>query len=370
MSPDHQRMGSNPNALSCLAPLDYRASLNRQHKPITRMTMKPFSDRRSFLQTAAVAATAVATSGPLVNAWAQTKWPAKPIRIIVAFPPGGLTDALARSYGDHLATKLGVPVVIDNKPGAGAIIGIDAAAKSPADGYTLVMSTSGTFWQNRILYSKLPYNLDKDLTPVTVFPSGPLVVGINDKIPANTMAEFVAWAKKNPTSMGTYAPGSYPHMVADQTNRVHGTQIQSVHYRGEAPMWLDVASGQSQIAIGSYLAFNAVASRGVRAIGVTGSYRSPKLPNVPTLMEQGDTAKLVTLEGGLPLVAPAGTPEAVLKLLADEAVAWSNTDKAAKLRETFAIPNKPKNLAGTRKDWEGEVPVWIKLAVDLGIKLD
>jgi tripartite-type tricarboxylate transporter receptor subunit TctC len=340
------------------------------YQPLMRMSMKPFSDRRSFIQTAAAAVTTAAISGPLVNAWAQTKWPAKTIRIIVAFPPGGLTDALARSYGEHLSTKLGVPVVIDNKPGAGAIIGIDAAAKSPADGYTLVMSTSGTFWQNRILYSKLPYNLDKDLTPVTVFPSGPLVVGINDKIPANTMAEFVAWAKKNPVSMGTYAPGSYPHMVADQTNRVHGTQIQSVHYRGEAPMWLDVASGQSQIAIGSYLAFNAVASRGVRPIGVTGSYRSPKLPNVPTLMEQGDTAKLVTLEGGLPLVAPAGTPEAVLKLLADEAVAWSNTDKAAKLRETFAIPNKPKNLAGTRKDWEGEVPVWIKLAVDLGIKLD
>jgi len=329
-------------------------------------------DRRHFLKTmTTVAASTAAGLGPMASAWAQApKWPAKPIRIVVAFPPGGLTDALARSYGEHLSGKLGVPVVIDNKPGAGAIIGIDAAAKSPADGYTLVMSTSGTFWQNRILYSKLPYNLDKDLTPVTVFPSGPLVVGIHDKIPARTMAEFVAWAKKNPASMGTYAPGSYPHMVADQTNRIHGTQIQSVHYRGEAPMWLDVASGQSHIAVGSYLAFNAVASRGVRPIGVTGSYRSPKLPNVPTLMEQGDTAKLVSLEGGLPLVAPAGTPEAVLKLLADEAVAWSHTDKAAKLRETFAIPNKPKNLADTRKDWEGEVPVWIKLAVDLGIKLD
>ena len=331
------------------------------------MPLHSFDDRRHFLKTAG----AVAATTALVPAWAQAgKWPAKPIRIVVAFPPGGLTDALARSYGEHLSGKLGVPVVVDNKPGAGAIIGIDAAAKSPADGYTLVMSTSGTFWQNRILYSKLPYNLDKDLTPVTVFPSGPLVVGIHDKIPANNMAEFVAWAKKNPTSMGTYAPGSYPHMVADQTNRTQGTQIQSVHYRGEAPMWLDVASGQLQVAVGSYLAFNAMASRGVRPIGVTGSYRSPKLPNVPTLMEQGDTAKLVTLEGGLPLMAPTGTPEAVLKLLADEAVAWSNTDKAAKLRETFAIPNKPKNLAGTRKDWEAEVPVWIKLAVDLGIKLD
>jgi tripartite-type tricarboxylate transporter receptor subunit TctC len=113
-----------------------------------------------------------------------------------------------------------------------------------------------------------------------------------------------------------------------------------------------------------------VSTRGVRPIGVTGSYRSPKLPDVPTLTEQGNTEKLVTLEGGLPLVAPAGTPEAVLKRMADEAVAWSNTERAAKLRETFAIPNKPKNLAETRKDWEGEVPVWIKLAVDLGIKLD
>lgn len=329
------------------------------------------SERRHFFQQFALAASVCITSLAATPAWAQTaKWPTKPIRIVVAFPPGGLTDALARSYGEHLSGKLGVAVVVDNKPGAGAIIGIDAVAKSPPDGHTLIMSTSGTVWQNRILYTKLPYNLDKDLTPITVFPSGPLVVGIHEKIPANNMAEFVEWAKKNPTSMGTYAPGSYPHMVADQTNRRFGTQIQSVHYRGEAPMWLDVASGQAQIAIGSYIAFNAVASRGIRPIGVTGSYRSPKLPNVPTLMEQGDTAKLVTLEGGLPMLAPTGTPEAVLKRLADEAVAWSNTEKAAKLRETFAIPNKPKNLADTRKDWEAEVPVWIKLAVDLGIKLD
>ena len=335
------------------------------------MTHTNRSDRRHLLHTAALAVSIVAASSAVGTAWAQAaKWPSKPIRIVVAFPPGGLTDAYARNYGEYLSTKLGVPVVIDNKPGAGAIIGIDAVAKSPADGYTFVMSTSGTFWQNRILYSKLPYNLDKDLTPVTVFPSGPLVVGIHDKIPAKNMAEFVAWAKKNPTSMGTYAPGSYPHMVADQTNRQQGTQIQSVHYKGEAAMWLDVASGQSQIAVGSFQAFNAMAARGVRAIGVTGSYRSPKLPDVLTLTEQGNTDKLVTLEGGLPLVAPAGTPEAVLKRMADEAVAWSNTDKAAKLRETFAIPNKPKNLADTRKDWEGEVPVWIKLAVDLGIKLD
>ena len=135
-------------------------------------------------------------------------------------------------------------------------------------------------------------------------------------------------------------------------------------------MWVDVASGQVQVAIGSFQAFSTVQSRGVRPIGVTGLYRSPKLPDVPTLVEQGVQGRLVALEGGLPLMAPAGTPEAVLQALSRVVVEGANTERAAKLRETFAIPNKPKNLKDTRKEWEEVVPVWVKLAVDLGIKLD
>jgi tripartite-type tricarboxylate transporter receptor subunit TctC len=324
------------------------------------------SRREFLLATGALAAACLAP-----EAFAQAaKWPTKPIRIVVAFPPGGLTDAYARQYGEHLTAKLGQSTVVDNRPGAGAIIGIDLVAKSPADGYTLLMTTSGTVWQNRVLYSKLPYNLDKDLTPIAFFPSGPLVVAVPDKVPARNMKEFIAFAKSNQTSMGTYAPGSYPHMVADQTNRSEGTKIVSVHYRGEAPMWVDLASGQLQIAIGSYQAFNTVATRGVRPIGVTGSYRSPKLPDVPTLVEQGIEGRLVALEGGLPLMAPSGTPEPVLQALSRVVVDWANTPAAERLRESFAIPNKPKNLAETRRDWERDVPVWIKLAVDLGIKLD
>ncbi len=315
---------------------------------------------------------AATTAGvALPEAFAQSgKWPQKPIRIVVAFPPGGLTDAYARMYAEQLSAKLGVSVVVDNKPGAGAIIGIDAVAKSPPDGYTLLMTTSGTVWQNRVLYTKLPYNLDKDLTPIANFPSGPLVMGVSDKVPSKTIQEFIEFAKTNQTSMGTYAPGSYPHMVADQINRNHGSKILSVHYKGESPMWVDVASGQLQVAIGSYQAFNTVAGRGVRPIGVTGAYRSPKLPNVPTLVEQGMKDPLVALEGGLPLMAPAGTPEAVLKILSSVVVEGADTERAAKLREAFSIPNKPKNLTETRRDWERDVPVWIKLAVDLGIKLD
>lgn len=135
-------------------------------------------------------------------------------------------------------------------------------------------------------------------------------------------------------------------------------------------MWVDLVSGQTQIAIGSYQAFATVQSRGVRAIGVTGPYRSPRLPDVPTLMEQGVDPKLMGLEGGLPLMAPAGTPEPILQALSQIAVDGANTPRAAQLREAFAIPNKPKNLEGTRADWARDVPMWIKLAVDLGIKLD
>lgn len=327
------------------------------------------SRRRFLLSSSAVAGVAGVAGAPAVLAQ-PARWPSKTIRIVVAFPPGGLTDAYARMYAEQLTAKFGVPAVVDNKPGAGAIIGIDAVAKSPADGYTLLMTTSGTVWQNRTLYTKLPYNLDKDLVPIANFPSGPLVVGVGSKVPVKNYREFIAYAKANPVSMGTYAPGSYPHMVADQTNRAEGTKIQAVHYRGESPMWVDVASGQVQIAIGSYQAFATVQQRGVVPIGVTGNYRSPRLPEVPTLVEQGIGGRLVALEGGLPLMAPAGTPEAVQKMLSDVVVEGANTERAAKLRETFAIPNKPKNLRDTRKEWDEVVPVWIKLAVDLGIKLD
>jgi tripartite-type tricarboxylate transporter receptor subunit TctC len=336
---------------------------------------RPGRSRRSFIVDGLAAAAALGAAGMVRSqtqpaAPAPPRWPVKPIKIIVAFPPGGLTDAYARLYADQLSAALGQPCVVENKPGGGAVIAIDAVAKAPADGYTLLLTTSGTVWQNRVLYAKLPYNLDRDLTPIAVFPSGPLVMGVTEKVPSRNVREFIDWARANPCSMGTYAPGSYPHMVADQLNRSHGTKMQSVHYRGEAPMWVDLASGQIQVAIGSFQAFNSVATRGVRPIGVTGSYRSPKLPDVPTIVEQGIEGRLYPLEGGLPLMAPAGTPEPVLQALSRVVVQGADSERAAKLRETFAIPNKPKNLAGTRADWEREVPVWVKLAVDLGIKLD
>jgi tripartite-type tricarboxylate transporter receptor subunit TctC len=323
--------------------------------------------RRDLL--AAAAGLAGAAAWPTAMAQ-DAKFPSRQIRIIVPFPPGGLTDAYARLFGEQLTQQLGASVLVENRTGGGAVIGIDAVVKSPADGYTLLVTTTGTVMQNRVLYSKLPYNLDKDLTPITVFPSGPLVVGVAPNVPASNLKEFVDWAKGKDLSMGSYAPGSYPHMMADLFTRNYGLKIQVVQYRGEAPMWVDVASNQLQIAVGSYQAFNTVSTRGVKPIGVTGNYRSPRLPEVRTLIEQGVTGTLVPLEGGLVLMAPSGTPEAVLQTLSNVVVRGAETPQSAKLRENFGIPNKPQGLAATRAEWDRAVPAWIKAAVDLGVKLD
>jgi hypothetical protein len=232
--------------------------------------------------------------------------------------------------------------VVDNKPGAGGHHRIDAVAKSPPDGYTLLMTTSGTVWQNRVLYTKLPYNLDKDLAPVAMFPSGPLVVGVPEKLGINNYRELMAWAKANNTNMGSYAPGSYPHMVADQINRKEGTKLLTVNYKGESPMWIDVASGQLHIAIGSFQAFNTVSTRGVKAIGVTGSYRHPSCREVPTLVEQGVHDALVQARrwpasdgtgrharGGAELPVAGGGRR-------------RRGARAAQIRETSASPTSPR----------------------------
>jgi tripartite-type tricarboxylate transporter receptor subunit TctC len=127
---------------------------------------------------------------PLVRAWGAT-FPSKQIRIVVPFAPGGLTDAYARLFGEQLTQQLGASVLVENKTGAGAVIGIDAVAKAAPDCYTLLLTSTGTVMQNRVLYSKLPYNLNKDLTPIAVFPSGPPVVGVAPKVPARKLKEFL-----------------------------------------------------------------------------------------------------------------------------------------------------------------------------------
>lgn len=328
---------------------------------------KSIATRRRLLAASLIAVALL----PLHPLRAQPKdFPSRPIRIVVAQAAGGLTDLWARHYGEQLTQQLGATVVVENKTGAGGVIGIDSVAKAAPDGYTLLFATTSTVMQNRVLFTKLPYNLDKDLVPIAVFPSGPLVVAVAPGVPVHNVKELLAWGKGKDLSMGSWGPGSFAQMVASLLTRSYGLNVQTVNYRGETPSWVDAASGQVQLAMGSVQGYNTVANRGVRAIAVTGPYRSPRLPEVATLQEQGIVESFVALEGGSALMAPAGTPEAIQKLLSAVVVKGAETPQAAKVRENFGVPNKPKNLAQTRADWDRDVPIWIKEAAALGIKLD
>lgn len=331
------------------------------------MIQSPIRRRVLRLASAAAGASLLTPRDALSQA---APWPSRTIRIVVAFAPGGLTDGYARLYADQLATRYGQPVVVENRPGAGGIIAIEAVTKSAPDGYTLLFSTSSSVWQNRVLYRKLPFDLARDITPIAIYPSGGLVMALSEKVPVRTYAEFIEYARKNHVVMGSYGPASFPHLLAEQMNKDYGLKMQIVHYKGESPMWLDLATSQTHVAVGSYQAFAAVMGRGIRPIAATGQLRCPKLPDVPTLIEQGNKSELVQLVGGLPLSAPTGVPEDILRKLAAVAVEGSEAPKAKALREAYAIPDKPVGLEETRRIWREVAPLWIRQAEALGIKLD
>lgn len=303
---------------------------------------------------------------------AQPAWPSRPVRVICPFPPGGLTDGYARAYADHLAKKFNQSFIVENKTGAGGTLGVAEVAKAAPDGHTLLVTTSGTVWANRVLFSKLPYNADKDLVPVAMFPSGALILGVPAALPVKTPRELVDWAKKNPANMGTYAAGSWPHMIADHWNRSEKTSIVPVHYRGESPMWVDVVGGQVQMAVGSVQGILPHIQRGaVRPIAATGRFRSPKLPDVATFIELGMNDPVFAFDGWLPMCAPSATPRDILEKVADGVKEAYETPRLRELHTLYGIPNAPvTDLAVARRIWNNDSVKWIAMAEQLGIKLD
>ncbi|MFT3799638.1 MAG: tripartite tricarboxylate transporter substrate binding protein [Burkholderiaceae bacterium] len=297
-------------------------------------------------------------------------WPNRPIRIIVGFAPGGTADIYARSIGQHWSSRLGQPVVVENRPGAAALIALEMLAKSAPDGYTFALAPTSSYWQSRVLFKKIPFDPDADLTPMTLLPAGPLILGAAPDLPIRDLAGLVAHARAHKTSIGTFAPGSGAHMVIEAINRAYGLSITAVHYRGEAPMWLDAAANQVQAGLGTYATFAAVQDKGVRPIAVTTSSRSPKLPDVPTLVEQGMTDRFLALESWTSLVAPAGTPPPILARLADLATEFADTPRGLQFRDQFGISAKPLSFAETTSRAREDAPVSIDMTRSLGITLD
>jgi tripartite-type tricarboxylate transporter receptor subunit TctC len=256
-----------------------------------------------------------------VPAWAQS-WPAKPIRLVVPFPPGGATDVVARALGERLQSRLGQAVVIDNKPGASTLIGADAVAKAPPDGHTLLLSGSTTYSVVPALKSHLPYDPKKDLALVAIVARAPLVLVAGPATPVKSLAELITLARSKPGELTypTFGPGSAPHLAGEIFSHETGVKLLPVPYKGSAAAALAVVSGEIN------LAFDTVASAAphiksgkLRTLAVVDSSRSSALPEVPTLAEL--KYPKATFEAWYGVAAPAGTPSVVLQALSRELAA-------------------------------------------------
>lgn len=301
---------------------------------------------------------------------AQAAWPSKPITVIVNFAPGGLTDGIARVFGNEVARKTGQQVIIDNKPGAGGNIGAAIVARAPADGHTFLHTVSGTIVQNRVLYEKLGFDPDKDFVPVAATPSGELPIAVHKSLPINSIKDLIEYAKTNRVSFGSWAPGSTAHIVCAKLNELHNLKMEIVHYRGEAPMWIDMGSANLQVAMGSYQAMQPLLAKGdIRIIAMPARRRNPKFPDLPTMTEQGFTHMAFSLFGWLGLFAPAGTSMDIVRKMSAMWVEAANSEGGRRMYETFGLHEKPLNNEEMAKDLEILKGRMIPLVKELGVKL-
>jgi tripartite-type tricarboxylate transporter receptor subunit TctC len=317
-----------------------------------------------LLRTAAGAVLAAPAS-----ARAQAAWPSRPITIIVNFPPGGLTDGIARAFAQHVQQATGQQVIIDNKPGASGNIGAAQVARAAGDGYTFLHSVSGTLVQNRVMFKQLGFDPDKDFTIIAGTPAGVLPVVVHKSVPAANLEEFVAYARTNKVNFGSWAIGSAAHIFAQTLNEKYGLSIEVVNYKGEAPMWQDMGAGSLQAAIGSPQAMNPLLVKGdIRPIAAPAQVRAANFPNLPTTIEQGFTDDAFVIRGWLALSAPAATPKEIIRKMSDLWVAAADSEPGRKMMQSFGLTEKPLAHEEVVKDYEVLKATIIPRIVALGIK--
>jgi len=317
----------------------------------------------------ALIAAAILAGAPLA-AVAQS-YPAKPIRLVVPFPAGGPLDLAGRAIGDHLAKAWGQPVVVENKPGAGGNIGADLVAKSPADGYTLVMGALSTHAVNPHLFAKMPYDALKDFAPVTLVAVTPNVLVVNASLGANNVRELIALAKASPgkLSFASGSNGSAGHLAGELFKTLAGIDIVHVPYKGGAPAMQDLLGGQVQFMFDNLANSMAQLKAGkLKAFAVTTVKRSPLAPELPTMAEAGVTGFDISTWYGI--MAPAGTPPDIVKKLNTEIVkflASDNMKDKLKAQGAEAAPTTPEQFdAFIRAEWSK----YAKIVKDSGAKVD
>jgi tripartite-type tricarboxylate transporter receptor subunit TctC len=277
----------------------------------------------------------------MLTGWAAAQsYPGKPVRLVVPFPPGGATDILARAISIKAAEHLGQPIVIDNRAGAGGTIGSAVVAKSPADGYTLLIGTGSTHSIGPIINPKLPYDVERDFEPVVYVAKTASVLVVPGNFPAKNLAEFIALAKAKPGQLnyGSSGNGTNSHLSSELFKAQAGVFITHIPYRGTGLVFNDMMSGQVHMLMDNYVTSQANIKEGrLRVIGVTSPQRLPFLPDAPTLSEQG--LKGFDVSNWFGIYAPHGTPsEAINKVNAAFNAALQDPDMVKRLAFLGATP--------------------------------
>ena len=323
---------------------------------------------KSFLAAAACAVVAhTAVAQP---------YPSKPVRIVVPFPAGGTTDIVARLVGSELQKMWGQPVVIENRGGAGGNIGTDVVAKSPADGYTLLMGTVGTHAINLPLYTqgggKLPYDPIKDFTPITLVAAVPNVMVVPASLPVSSVKEFIALAKSKPgqLNMASSGNGTSIHLSGELFKSLTKTYMVHLPYRGSAPAIQDLIAGNTQVMFDNLpSALPHIRSGRLKALAVTSLERAPALPNVPTIEEAAEL-KGFDATSWFGLLAPAGTPREIVTKVHQDVVKVLSTPE---MRERFIgqgaqpVGNTPEQFAAFIRS---EIDKWTQVVKFSSAKID
>lgn len=326
--------------------------------------------RRRWLG-AATGATVVA--GLPLGARAEAGWPTRPVRVIVPFPPGGATDITARLLAERLAPRLGQPVVIENKGGASGILGTDMTAKAPPDGYTIAVSLSTSFLINQFLYSKLPYDPQRDLVLLSLLATAPVTLVVRPGLAVRTVPELLDHlrANKGKVSYGSWGAGSYAHLGGAYLSKILDAGMSHVPYKGEAAMLQDLVGGQIDLAFASAVGARPYLGPGkLTVVGVTGDQRMQVLPDVPTLAEQGLKDDAFRVVGWVALGGPAKLPPAIVERLAKETEAvFADADVRQRISDMGFVP-VAAGPAEFRAIYQRDLPIWKELVAVSGAKLD
>jgi tripartite-type tricarboxylate transporter receptor subunit TctC len=328
--------------------------------------MKKLSTWHAFLSCALLLYTACS-----LEAIAADAYPNKPVRLIIPFPPGGGTDILGRPIAQKLGEKWGQPVTIDNRAGAGGNIGTEAAARAPADGYTLVLGTVGTHAINQSLYTNLSYDAARDFAAITMVANTPNVVVVHPSVPANSIRELIALLKAKPGTINYASPGNGtpPHLAAEIFKNMAGVQITHVPYKGSGPAMTDLLGGQVQMMIANApVIIPYIKSGKLRGLASTSARRPAMLRDLPTLAESGLPGYEADTWYGL--FTAAGTPKAVVaKINADvvEILKSPEIDKLFADQGAEVIANDP---AEAQAKVRSEVAKWREVIRAINVKLD